>query len=62
MASHGLPHDGWYESPCGDEIDFYRCDGRVICGECGRSYSDHPADPREECLTVICGQGRRVKL
>jgi hypothetical protein len=57
------PHwDGAYEpGDGGPDIPFYRCDGRLVCWDCWREYSDHPRDPREECLTVLCN-GWRVKL
>lgn len=54
-------NDGYYEAPNGDLIDFYRCDGRLVCAGCGRQYRDHPDDSREPCLTVLCN-GDRVKL
>jgi hypothetical protein len=55
------PSDGYYDAPNGDEIPFYRCDGKLICFDCWKPYSDHPRDEREECLTVLCN-GWRVKL
>lgn len=55
------PWDGWYEAPNGDLIDFYRCDGRLVCDTCEKQYRDHPDEPREPCLTVLCN-GQRVKL
>jgi hypothetical protein len=57
------PHwDGEYDPPDGGlPIPFYRCDGRLICWDCWRPYSDHPCDKREFCLTVLCN-GWRVKL
>lgn len=56
------PHwDGEYESPGGDPIPFYRCDGALICWDCWKPYRDHPEEPREPCLTVLCN-GWHVKL
>lgn len=55
------PSDGYYDAPNGDEIPFYRCDGKLICFDCWKPYSAHPSDEREECLTVLCN-GWRVKL
>jgi hypothetical protein len=55
------PSDGYYDAPNGDEIPFYRCDGKLICFDCWKPYNVHPSDEREECLTVLCN-GWRVKL
>lgn len=53
--------DGEYDSPGGDPIPYYRCDGALICWDCWRPYTEHPNEPREECLTVLCN-GWHVKL
>lgn len=55
------PWDGYYEAETGRTIPFYRCDGRLICWDCWRSYRDHDEDEDMPELTVLCNQWR-VKL
>lgn len=38
-----------------------RASGDVVCALCGEVYYDHPADPRETWMTMVCG-GKRWKL
>lgn len=40
---------------------FVRAGGRVICDACGLEYHDHPQDPVDEWLTVLCSSDR-IKL
>lgn len=40
---------------------FTRAGGDVLCPDCGHKFYDHPPDPGEQSLTVLC-DGRRVKL
>lgn len=61
------PADGFYETVDRMSgvivlIPFYRCASRgLICFDCWKDYSEHPSDPNEECLTVLCN-GWHVKL
>lgn len=41
--------------------DFVRASGRVQCSICRELYSDHPPDPVEPSLTLLCDRAR-VKL
>ena len=43
----------------GDGSD--RASGLCVCDVCGLEYYDHPADPREPWMTIVCS-GRRYKL
>ncbi len=38
-----------------------RAAGAAVCNQCGRPYYDHPADPQEPSLTILCDR-ERVKL
>lgn len=40
---------------------FYRAGGDVVCEECGEKYYDHPGDPVEKDLNILCNRDR-VKL
>ncbi|MBA4187573.1 MAG: hypothetical protein C0467_06095 [Planctomycetaceae bacterium] len=41
--------------------NFIRAGGGVVCGDCGLAYSDHPQDPKDEFLNILCDR-TRVKL
>lgn len=41
--------------------EYYRCSGQMTCEKCGQLYYDHPADPNDSFLNVLCS-GQRVKL
>jgi hypothetical protein len=40
---------------------WYRAGGGVVCDQCGEEFYDHPRDPVESSLTVMCNR-ERVKL
>lgn len=61
MRERDDPRDDYATGTNGKEIAFYRCDGRLICWDCWRPYSQHDCDSHAYWLTVLCN-GWRVKL
>jgi len=42
-------------------IDMVRAGGDCVCDQCGEKFYDHPSDPVDTFLNILCDR-RRVKL
>lgn len=53
--------DGLYVGPRGQSVYFFRAEADAPCPDCQRPYDQHPEDPHEGDLVVLCN-GWHVKL